>query len=281
MNYNTQNLDLAHERRSRFELAHERLNEFGRKIYGMGPFSPLEMQFRKLYPNAQDFFNSGLKYINNKLGTYFDNRSQQNIKSSELLYDLGRNNYPKNPMDTLDRAEQTQLTPLDEIQGGVRNWLQKKANDAPHVNVREIVQLERQVNAIRHAQLAEQLQHGTEDAYAKMEIYRNKRKLNAYKPQPYMEDIPAGDLAASPFDSVFGGEVGNSIQGRVGSAGKPSNQPYKETAFQDFDVVTGRGQYGSFPESIHPNPALPITDISDRDGFNQDTTLNNQSFFFM
>lgn len=127
--------------------------------------------------------------------------------------------------------EDTEPTAFDQINGGIRQWLNRRACKAPKVKVNEIVQIQRQVNAIKKEQLNEKIDMGPKNAYAKMYEHQEKLKERAYRPQARMNFIPqSSDAFNGPYN------------GKHGTAGLPSNQPNRINAYRDYSLDTNRGR---------------------------------------
>jgi hypothetical protein len=216
-----------------YDDSNQELTEFQKAIKGR-------------YRSKDDYISYSTKLLQNR--------------TDEELSELSKQKLAVDKNDLLNKAGESTMTPLDILKGGIQYWISRKAADAPQVNLESMVDLERKVNTLRREELVNSLMKGTEEAYSNIEMYRAKRKVLNYKPQPYMEGIPSGKLAAGVEGNFGGGEVANTYQGMVGTAGKPSNQPNKFTSFRDYNIVTGRGRLGGFP--ISSNAILPETTIS-------------------
>lgn len=131
----------------------------------------------------------------------------------------------------LDNEEDLTPTAFDQVNGGIREWLNRRACRAPKVNVGEIIQLQRQVTAIKKEQLNDKMEIGTDNAYMMMAEYRQKLKGRAYRPQARINYTLQTDSA---FDGMY--------RGKFGTAGLPSNQPDKINGFRDYSLDTNRGR---------------------------------------
>ncbi len=129
------------------------------------------------------------------------------------------------------KKEEDGPTPFDQINGGIREWLNRRACRAPKVNVKEIVQINRQVSAIRKAELNDTIHEGSISAYIKMDEYKAKLRVRAFRPQAR---INYTNQAENTFDTPY--------NGKHGTAGLPSNQPNRLNAYRDYSLDTNRGR---------------------------------------
>jgi hypothetical protein len=137
----------------------------------------------------------------------------------------------KRPIDTSKKTEsevnkKTQenenkknVTPLDQINGGIRYAISRAASGAPTVNIEEQIAIQRAAKEVRKEMLIEKLNEGTIKAYNAMDVDRMKLKVRAYRPQARIY-----------------------VEGQFGTAGLPTNAPDKINAYRDYSLDTNRGR---------------------------------------
>jgi hypothetical protein len=138
-------------------------------------------------------------------------------------------------------AEKTSNTPTtyDLINGGIRQFLHRRAVQAPQVNIERHVFIQREIADTKNYILSRKIEDGARDAYYKMEDVTQKLKEHAYKPQARMNFHPQG---ADAFESPYSGEFQ--------TAGKRSNMPDVHPSFQFSSTSMFRGR-------LHENTPEP------------------------
>lgn len=168
------------------------------------------------------------KYYGNNYRNDYQSNYEEFIKSLELGIETGfkkgysslfeEMNKPKKKTSKEIELEGISDT-LDQVNGGIRHFLNRKAVEAPLANVMGQVEPQREAKAILKENLVNRLSNGTKKAYDDMEVYRIKLKERAYRPQPRIY-----------------------IEGQGCCAGLPSNAPDIVNAFRDYSLDTNRGR---------------------------------------
>jgi hypothetical protein len=130
-----------------------------------------------------------------------------------------------------DEKSSNTPTTYDLINGGIRQFLHRRAVQAPQVDVERHVFIQRQISEAKHDTLVRKMEEGTSDSYNKMDHVRVKLVEHGYKPQARMNFNAQG---ANAFDFPYSGEHK--------TAGKPTNQPDAFTTFQDRSINVNRGR---------------------------------------
>ncbi len=119
----------------------------------------------------------------------------------------------------------------DQLNGGIRDWLKNQSAAAPLVDINKEVQQQRAAHEINKMVLTQSIIQGNADAYAKIQMYRDKLKKRAYRPQSRINEVPQFlDTMDMPY------------LGEMGTAGLPSNQPDRVNWVRDDTKIVTRGQ---------------------------------------
>ncbi len=146
-----------------------------------------------------------------------------------------------------DKLIQSQKeTADDQLTGGIRHFLNKAAVQSPQVDVKQNVELQRQVNAIKNQMMVNHIEEGTINTYRKMDNQRRKLRRNGYRQQARINYRPQ---TADTFEGVY--------NGLFGTAGLPTNQPDKINTFQDRTINVNRGRINEYI----PNTNAPYLDF--------------------
>ena len=124
-----------------------------------------------------------------------------------------------------------QPSALDQINGGIREWISRQASTAPNVNVIEEVTTQQLAKGVQKQIFNDRIKQGTIDSYKELNTYRDKLEDRAYRPQARFNPVPQFyDTFESPYI------------GQKGTSGLRSNMPDKVNAYRDYSLDTNRGR---------------------------------------
>jgi hypothetical protein len=130
-----------------------------------------------------------------------------------------------------DAYGKDQPTAFDQVNGGIREWLNRRAVQSKNVNVEGTVAEQRLAVTMRKQALHDKITQGTIDSYAGMNRYQDKLRNRGYRPQARLNPKPQFyDTFESPYE------------GDKGTAGLMTNMPDVATWIRDDNLNPNRGR---------------------------------------
>lgn len=136
------------------------------------------------------------------------------------------------PVQAIDKQELVAPTPFDQLNGGVREWLNRRSVESDEVSIPNIVGVQREIKEIRKQALINNIKVGTAIQYKDKKEYVNKLKNRSKRPGARIGKKPQNP------DPVFGGMAYDGPQDTVGTPG-PAGKP---ALYREVEINVNRGR---------------------------------------